>query len=173
VAEGSYDEVDLEGESMPGRGLALFASLLCAVSFTATQVCAQGEQNPLFTATRLQLDVAKVVLEQQDEWNKGDLDAYLSHYKNAPDTQAVLATLVRGSDNIRAAYRLNFPSKEKMGTIEDSDVDVRALGDTFALATGRYHLTRSHKAGGDAEGTFMEIFEKTSAGWQIIFSQST
>lgn len=158
---------------MPGRGLAFVVLVLCGALFTPAPVCAQGEQNPLFTATRQQLDVAKVILEQQDAWNKGDLDAYLSHYKNAPDTQAFLATLVRGFDNIRAAYRLNFPSKEKMGTIEDSDVDVRALGDNFALATGHYHLTRSRKAGGDAEGMFMEILEKTPAGWQIIFSQST
>ncbi|HEX4154327.1 MAG TPA: DUF4440 domain-containing protein [Acidobacteriaceae bacterium] len=148
----------------------LFA--LCA--FTALPARTIGQSpNPLFTATRQQLDVVKVILAQRDAWNKGDLNAYLSHYKNAPDTQAVLANLVRGFDNIRAAYRLNFPNKESMGTIEDSEVEVRALGDNFALATGNYHLTRSRKAGGDVQGTFTELFEKTPAGWQIIFSQST
>lgn len=145
---------------------------LCAIAAFSISVAAQSP-NPLFTATRQQLDVVKVILAQRDAWNKGDLDAYLSHYKNAPDTQAVLASLVRGIDNIRAAYRLNFPNKESMGTIEDSEVGVRALGDNFALATGKYHLNRSRKAGGDVDGTFTELFEKTPAGWQIIFSQST
>jgi uncharacterized protein (TIGR02246 family) len=129
--------------------------------------------DPLFTATRQQLDVVKVVIAQQDAWNKGDLDAYLSHYKDAPDTQAVLANLVRGFDNIRSAYHLNFPNKDSMGSLEDSEVEVRALGDNFALATGKYHLTRTRKSGGAVEGTFTELFEKTAAGWQVIFSQNT
>jgi len=161
---------------MPGRraflSFASFALAVCTLTFAPGGALAQS-RDPLFTATRQQLDVVKIVLAQRDAWNKGDLDGYLSHYKNAPDTQAVLATLVRGVDNIKAAYRLNFPNKESMGAIEDSAVEVRALGDDFALATGKYHLTRSRKAGGDVDGTFMELFEKTSAGWQIIFSQST
>lgn len=144
------------------------ALALCAPAAASAQ-----RSDPLFTATRQQLDVVKIILAQQDAWNKGDLDGYLSHYKNAPDTQAVLASLVRGVENIRSAYKVNFPNRDSMGTIEDSEVEVRALGDNFALATGKYHLARSRKAGGDVAGTFTEVFEKTSAGWQIIFSEST
>ena len=145
-----------------------FALVLCASAGAAAQ-----NSDPLFTATPQQLDVAKIILKQQDAWNKGDLDGYLSYYKDTPDAQAVLATLVRGIDNIRAAYKANFPSKDSMGTIEDSEVEVRPLGDNFALATGKYHLSRTRKAGGEAAGTFTEMFEKTSAGWKIIFSEST
>lgn len=147
--------------------------LIALVGLAVPVSAAAQETGPLFTATRQQLDVVKVILAQRDAWNKGDLGAYLSHYKDAQDTQAVLANLVRGMDNIRAAYKLNFPNKESMGDIEDSDVGVRPLGDNFALATGRYHLNRSKKAGGPVDGTFTELFEKTSAGWQIIFSEST
>lgn len=144
----------------------LLGAVLCAPAVSQSS-------DPLFTATRQQLDVVKIILAQQNAWNKGDLDGYLSHYKDAPDTQAVLANLVRGIDAVRAAYRQNFPNKDSMGEIEDSEIEVRALGDTYALATGRYRLNRSKKSGGSAEGTFTELFEKTSNGWQIIFSQST
>lgn len=153
---------------LPIAVLAVFGAVL----FTAPSAVSQNS-DPLFTASRQQLDVVKIILAQQNAWNKGDLDGYLSHYKNAPDTQAVLANLVRGVDNIRAAYRQNFPNKDAMGEIEDSDIDVRALGDNYALATGKYHLNRPKKSGGSIEGTFMELFEKTPNGWQIIFSQST
>jgi uncharacterized protein (TIGR02246 family) len=146
----------------------VFGLALCASAPAMSQ-----NSDPLFTATRQQLDVVKIILAQQAAWNKGDLDGYLSHYKDAPDTQAVLANLVRGVDNIRAAYRQNFPNKDAMGDIEDTDIDVRALGDNYALATGKYHLNRSKKSGGSIDGSFMELFEKTSNGWQIIFSQST
>lgn len=159
---------------MPSRRLVpvALAAALCAVVFVAAPAVSQKE-DPLFTATRQQLDVVKIILAQQNAWNKGDLDAYLSHYKDAADTQAVLANLVRGVDNIRSAYKQNFPNKDSMGTIEDTDIEVKALGDSYALATGKYHLNRSKKSGGPIEGTFMELFEKTQAGWQIIFSQST
>jgi uncharacterized protein (TIGR02246 family) len=149
----------------------MLAGSLCAV-LSAAPAAAQSS-DPLFTATRQQLDVVKIILAQQNAWNKGDLDAYLSHYKDAPDTQAVLANLVRGIDAVRSAYKQNFPNKDSMGTIEDTDIEVRALGDNYALATGKYHLNRPKKSGGPVEGTFMEIFEKTANGWQIIFSQST
>jgi uncharacterized protein (TIGR02246 family) len=149
----------------------MLAGSLCAVLFAAPAVAQSSD--PLFTATRQQLDVVKIILAQQNAWNKGDLDAYLSHYKDAPDTQAVLANLVRGIDAVRSAYKQNFPNKDSMGTIEDTDIEVRALGDNYALATGKYHLNRPKKSGGPVEGTFMEIFEKTANGWQIIFSQST
>jgi uncharacterized protein (TIGR02246 family) len=145
---------------------------LCAAFFIAAPAISQKE-DPLFTATRQQLDVVKIVLAQENAWNKGDLDGYLSHYKDSPDTQAVLANLVRGIDNIRSAYKQNFPNKDAMGGIEDTDIEVKALGDNYALATGKYHINRPKKSGGPIEGTFMELFEKTPTGWQIIFSQST
>ena len=159
---------------MPARRLVLLtlAAALCSVFFATAPAVSQKE-DPLFTASRQQLDVVKIILAQQAAWNKGDLDGYLSRYKDAPDTQAVLANLVRGIDNIRAAYRQNFPNKDSMGEIEDSDIEVKVLGDDYALATGKYHLNRPKKSGGPVEGSFMELFEKTPAGWQIIFSQST
>ncbi len=159
---------------MPVRRLVpiALAASLCAVFFISAPAVSQKD-DPLFTATRQQLDVVKIILAQEGAWNKGDLDGYLSHYKDAPDTQAVLANLVRGIDNIRGAYKQNFPSKDSMGAIEDTDIEVKALGDNYALATGKYHLNRPKKSGGPVEGTFMELFEKTQVGWQIIFSQSS
>jgi uncharacterized protein (TIGR02246 family) len=159
---------------MPVRRLVpiTLAAALCTV-FSATVPAVSQNPDPLFTASRQQLDVVKIILAQEAAWNKGDLDAYLSRYKDAPDTQAVLANLVRGIDNIRAAYKQNFPNKDSMGAIEDSDIEVKTLGDDYALATGKYHLNRPKKSGGPVEGTFMELFEKTKSGWQIIFSQST
>ncbi|HEY4358063.1 MAG TPA: DUF4440 domain-containing protein [Acidobacteriaceae bacterium] len=127
----------------------------------------------LYTATPQQLAITKVVLAQESAWNKGDLDGYISHYKDAPDTQAILAGPVRGLNNIRGAFHLNYPNKDSMGTLENSEVEVRALGENFGLATGKYRLARPRKSGGTVEGTFTEILEKTPDGWQVIFSETT
>jgi len=133
---------------------------------------AQNEDQ-LYTASKLQLDVTKVLLAQETAWNKGDLDGYLSHFKDAEDTRALLGAPVRGLQHIRDAFHNSFPNRESMGTLENSEVEVRALGENFALATGRYRLVRSKKGGGNLEGIFTEVMEKTPAGWQVIFSEST
>jgi ketosteroid isomerase-like protein len=127
----------------------------------------------LYTATHQQLDVAKALLAQQAAWNRADLEAYVGFYKDAPDTQAVLAAPVRGLQSIRNAFSINFPRAEAMGTLDESEVEVRALGEDHALATGHYHLTRNKKGGGDAEGSFVDVFEKTPKGWKIVFSETT
>jgi ketosteroid isomerase-like protein len=125
----------------------------------------------LYTATRQQLEVTKILLAQQTAWNKGDLDGYLSYYKDAPDTQAIIEGPVRGLQKIRSAYRTNYPSGDSMGELEQSEIDVRSLGDNFALATGRYTLSRHRKP--DVQGGFTEVLERTGNGWRVIYSETS
>lgn len=150
----------------------LSLSLFTVANVLTTPSRAQAPDQ-LYTASRQQLDVTKVLIAQQAAWNKGDLDGFLSHYKDDPTTEAVLAGPVRGLPNIRSAFHINYPSRDSMGQIENTEVEVRGLGENFALATGKYHLSRSKKAGGDADGTFLSIMEKTPSGWQVIFSENT
>ncbi len=144
-------------------------SALCLLPVPAMSQA--GEQ--LYTASRQQLDVTKVVIAEETAWNNGDLDSYLSRFKDAKDTEAVLNGPVRGIANIRSAYHTSFPNKDAMGQLEQSEVEVRELGPTFALATGRYRLQRSKKNGGEAQGAFTEILEKTADGWKLIFIETT
>lgn len=130
-------------------------------------------QERLYTATPEQLQVVKIVLAEQAAWNKGDLDGYLSHYKDSPDTQAVLGTLIRGMGAIRSVFKTNYPNRDAMGQLDYMEVEARELGEKFAVATGKYRLERSKKNGGSAEGTFTEIFEKSENGWVVIFSETT
>jgi ketosteroid isomerase-like protein len=148
-------------------------NLLLALTLLVPMAVHAQAPDQLFTATRLQLDVTKVLLAQEAAWNRGDLDAYLAFYKDAPDTQAILGAPLRGLPAIRSRFHSSFPNRDTMGKLEQSEVEVRAMGDTFGLVTGKYQLTRPKKFGGDGDGTFIEIFEKTSTGWQIIFTETT
>jgi uncharacterized protein (TIGR02246 family) len=146
-------------------------ALLLTIALWTAHALAQSS-DPLFTASKQQLAVVKVVLAQQDEWNAGDLEKYLSHFKDAADTSMMLGAPVRGMGNIRNAFHLLYPNRESMGELDNSEVEVRELGENFALATGKYRLTRTKKGGGEIRGTFSEIFEKTPSGWKVIFSES-
>ena len=131
------------------------------------------QQDKLYTATHQQLQVVKIVLAQEAAWNKGDLDGFLAHFKDDPETLAVLGARARGLATIRNAFRSNYPNRDAMGNLDYSDVEARELGENFCLATGKYHVERNKKNGGPADGTFTEVFEKTAKGWEIIFSETT
>jgi ketosteroid isomerase-like protein len=156
----------------PRRSLNRIASLfLCALICATAPTSAQ--QDKLYTASRQQLEAVKIVLAQEAAWNRGDIDAFLSRFKDDPETQIMMGNSVRGLINIHATFRLNYPTREAMGTIGYSDVEARDLGENFAMATGKYHLERAKKAGGSVEGTFTEVMEKTPDGWMVIFSETT
>jgi uncharacterized protein (TIGR02246 family) len=153
--------------SRSGIAALLFCTLMCAA------VPGPAQKDKLYTATHQQLEAVKVVLAQEAAWNRGDLDSFISHFKDDPETQVVLGNPAKGLANIRSAFKTNYPNRESMGTLDYSDVEARELGENYALATGKYHLERSKKTGGPADGTFTEILEKTPKGWQIIFSETT
>jgi ketosteroid isomerase-like protein len=151
----------------------IVAALTCLLA-GPTSACAQDQQdNPLHTATRLELDVVKVVLAQEKAWNAGDFDEYIKGYKNSPDTLFMATHITRGYAQILDDYKKNFTTRASMGTLTYSELEVHPLNDIYAVCLGKYHLDRSKKEGGPADGTFSLVMEKTSDGWRIVFDHTT
>jgi len=128
---------------------------------------------PLHTATQQELDVVKVLLKQEAAWNKGDLDSFAEGYKDSPDTLFIGRQISRGYSGMLAEYHQNYPNRAAMGTLAFSDLEVHPLDEKFAVCIGKYHLDRSKKDGGNAEGIFSLIFEKTADGWKIVVDHTT
>jgi ketosteroid isomerase-like protein len=94
-------------------------------------------------------------------------------YRNSPTTTFVGKTIAHGYADILARYQKTYTGKDQMGQLTFSDLDVHQLDEHFATATGRYHLTRAASAGGNADGIFSLIFEKTESGWKIILDHTS
>jgi ketosteroid isomerase-like protein len=149
---------------------------LCCVPAALLHAQAASEPAPpdqLRTLSRDELDVVKVLTRQEDAWNKGDLDAFVSGYKNSPDILFVGSHISRGFTDMVAEYKHDYPTKEAMGSLSFSDLEPRILDEHFAILVGRYKLERSKKAGGNAEGAFSMVLEKTKEGWKIIVDHTT
>jgi len=140
---------------------------LLAPAFLAAQPA------PLHTATQQELDVVKVLLKQEAAWNKGDIDSFAEGYKDSPDTLFITKQISRGFSGMLAEYHQNYPNRAAMGTLAFSELEVHPLDEKFALCLGKYHLDRSKKDGGNAEGIFSLIFEKTADGWKIVVDHTT
>jgi uncharacterized protein (TIGR02246 family) len=148
--------------------IAAFTFLL----FVSTLAHAQ-DPNPLHTATRQELDVIKVVLAQENAWNKGDLTAFASSYKDAPDTLFITHQVSRGFAGLLDEYKHDYPNRASMGTLTYSELEVRSLDENYAVVIGKYHLERGKKDGGNADGLFSLVFEKTDKGWKIVIDHTT
>jgi len=132
-----------------------------------------AQQPNLHTATQQELDVVKVLLKQEAAWNKGDIDKFAEGYKDSPETIFLSRTLSRGYAGMVTAYHQNYPTHAAMGTLAFSELEVHRLDDNFAVCIGKYHLERSKKDGGNTEGMFSLVFEKTEAGWKIVVDHTT
>ena len=130
-------------------------------------------QQPLTTVPQQQLDVIKVLLAQEAAWNRGDLEAFSQSYKDSPDTLFITSTVNRGFSGLLEAYRHNYPNRAAMGILAFSGLEVHPLDDHFAVVIGRYNLERGKKDGGNAEGIFSLVLEKTDKGWKIIVDHTT
>jgi ketosteroid isomerase-like protein len=83
------------------------------------------------------------------------------------------STISRGYAQMLDKYRKGYSTKEKMGTLSFTGLEVQPLDERFATVTGNFHLERTPVGGGNADGYFLLVFEKTPAGWKIIRDDST
>jgi ketosteroid isomerase-like protein len=60
-----------------------------------------------------------------------------------------------------------------MGTLSFTKLEVQGLDPHFATVTGHFHLERTTAGGGNANGYFLLVVEKTSTGWKIVRDDTT
>jgi ketosteroid isomerase-like protein len=148
-------------------------AIVLATVLIAAPAASPQDLQALTTASREQLDVVKVLLAQQDAWNRGDIGAFAQSYKDAPDTVVVTRQISHGFAGLLEEYRRDYPTRAAMGTLTFSELEARPLDVQFAIVVGKYHLDRGKKEGGNADGLFSMVLEKTAKGWKIILDHTT
>jgi uncharacterized protein (TIGR02246 family) len=118
--------------------------------------------------------IEKLLKASESAWNRGDLAAFASYYADSAQTTFIGREVTKGGVKaILERYQRSYPTPEKMGKLTFSEIEVRALGTGYALATGRFRLERTAEGGGEASGRFTLVLRKTSKGWKIIHDHSS
>jgi uncharacterized protein (TIGR02246 family) len=131
---------------------------------------------------RSQVDESAIraaIQAQADAWNRADIPAFMQTYEDSPDTTFIGLTVRKGYQTILERYRQNYTTREQMGTLTFSELDVRLLPSgcaksEIALVTGKFHLDRMQK--GEAkkdDGIFSLVWRKGSHGWKIILDHTS
>jgi ketosteroid isomerase-like protein len=140
---------------------------------TITLLCLPFDVRAQYSNPAATTDIKAVMGKSAEDWNRGDLNAFATCYKNSADILIIDKTVSRGYDSMIQIYRTYYGTKEKMGVLTYSDLEVQPLDAMFATATGHFHLERTAAGGGNADGYYLLVFEKTPQGWKIIRDDST
>ncbi|MFC5435264.1 YybH family protein [Rhodanobacter umsongensis] len=123
--------------------------------------------------------IRQVLHRQEVAWNRGDIVDFMHGYKDAPDTTFVGSNVRKGYRAILDSYRKHYATREQMGQLTFSDLDVRLLPGAggelrYAVVTGRFHLDRTaHGEAAQDAGVFSLLWEKTAEGWRIILDHTS
>jgi len=142
---------------------AFLVALVIGFSCAAPNLSAQSSDVP----------IKAMMQKSADDWNRGDIDAFAASYKNSPDILFMGDPINKGYAAMVARYKKVYGTKAKMGVLTFSDLEVQPLDAKFATVTGKFHLERSADGGGNADGYYLLVCEKTKDGWKIIRDSST
>jgi ketosteroid isomerase-like protein len=126
-----------------------------------------------FGADSAEQSIRRVLSDQAQAWNRGDIDGYMTGYDNSPETTFIGKTVQHGYQDVLRNYHERYPTRESMGTLTFTDLTVKLLGSDYASVTGRFHLKRTAAAGGDASGVFSLLFQQTRMGWKIVLDHTS
>ena len=120
---------------------------------------------------KIKAAIRAVLDAQAAAWNRGDIEGYMAGYDRSPNTEFVGGdSISRGWQTVLDRYKKNYDSREKMGVLTFSDLEITILSKDAALVLGRWHLKRAKD---EPHGTFTLLFRKTKAGWRIVHDHSS
>jgi ketosteroid isomerase-like protein len=138
----------------------LFASVLIVMTSAAQSVTADPAA------------IRHVIEQQQEAWNRGDMEAFMSGYWNSPDL--TFFSGAHESDGWQAAldrYKKSYQGAgHEMGKLEFANLRIEMLGSEAAFVRGEFHLTMSD--GKTPHGLFTLIVRKFPEGWKIVHDHS-
>ena len=115
--------------------------------------------------------VLKVLADQAEAWNRGDLEAFLEGYWRSDGTVfAGGGDIHRGFEAMAARYRKSYNTPEKMGKLTFANLTFESIGRDRAVVTGSWELQRAADKPG---GVFTLIFRKFPEGWRIVHDHTS
>lgn len=115
--------------------------------------------------------VKSILLRQADDWNRGDLDAFMVGYWPSEKLQFIGGKGVTyGWQNTLERYKRVYPDRATMGKLKFDILEVQQISKKVIMLTGKYTLTREND---QPTGHFLLIWRKIKGDWMIIADHSS
>ena len=112
------------------------------------------------------LAITAILFQQQEDWNKGAIDAFMEGYlKSGELIFSGASGPIYGWEATRERYKRVYSDREKMGKLKFDILHMLALSPTVIQMQGKFYLTRTIE---DAQGYFTLNWVKVHDQWFII-----
>lgn len=151
---------------------AITLAMLLSLSTADAQQESAGAGGKLSKQEMRTIVAIRAVLDAQTAaWNRGDIEGFMDGYARSPDIVFISGdSLTHGWQTVFDRYKKGYDSREKMGTLQFSDLDVKVVSKDAAIVIGRWQLTREKDT---PHGRFTLIFRRRAEGWRIVHDHTS
>ena len=111
------------------------------------------------------IQVAELMKEQEASWNRGDIAGFMEHYWKHDSLKFIGSKgITYGWNRTFENYRKAFPTREKMGTLSFTLLELTALCPDRVFVVGKWELNRQDKVGGH----FCLLWKLVDKKWVIV-----
>ena len=108
----------------------------------------------------------KTLMQQQSDWNRGDIDAFMEAYWKSPDLQFGNSNgITRGWQQTLDNYKVRYPNRAAMVELTFEVKDLTRHSRKVISLTGSWSLKREKDNPG---GHFLLIWRKIKGEWKIV-----
>lgn len=115
--------------------------------------------------------IRKVMQDQQDAWNRGDLEGFMQGYWQSDSLRFIGSRgLTYGWKATLDNYKKGYPDRDAMGTLEFDVLSIERLSKKSAFVVGKWRLSRK---AGDLSGHYTLLWRKIKGKWVIVADHSS
>jgi beta-aspartyl-peptidase (threonine type) len=115
--------------------------------------------------------IRRVLADQQEAWNRGDLEGFMAGYWKSPELSFSSGRDRQlGWQQTFDRYKKRYQDKgREMGKLTFSDVEVRLLRPDLALVQGVWKLDKAQPA----DGRYTLLVQRLPEGWRITLDHTS
>ena len=111
--------------------------------------------------------------EQEEAWNEGNLEKYMSHYWKSDSLQFIgKSGLNKGWKKTLDNYKKSYKNKEEMGTLKFDNKSIEIIGEQTIFVIGEWDLKRQDSLG-DLKGMYSLVWQQKNGKWVITTDHSS
>ena len=112
------------------------------------------------------ISIVTKLFKQQDDWNTGDLDAFMEAYLNTENLVfSGSSGPIYGWKATRDRYKKSYSTRQLMGILDFEILNIISLSDSVTQLQGSFYLKRKME---DSRGFFTLTWLKIKDQWFII-----
>lgn len=128
-------------------------------------------QSPAGDTALIKNEILAVLDRQSAGWNNGSVEEYMDGYARSDSLRCASGgSVTYGWAQTLQRYQKRYSTKETMGTLIFSDLDVSVISNDAALVFGKWALQRT----GDVPwGLFTLLLRRSGGEWKIVHDHTS